>query len=331
MKLAALVVTLAAVLVGSASAAAATHADPAGDNCKLFGPNQWCGFDISSASDVSDANGTVHLQLTYPAKTCDGNGISQESRPSFEIYDTTATVPVPVGPHLVALLHGTFSGGYEMQGLSTTPPTTTPLTATTTVSGATTTFDVAIPSATAGTLGAFRWLGSNTCIGELPQNASDIAPNAGLYDHAGGGVTLAAITSAVKGTLAAAKAKSATTLLKKGGFPITFKAPGGGTFKATLTTGASGSGANAVKTVTIATLKLTLSKAGEVTRTVKLTSAGRKLLKNAKKTLSAKLTISFKAGALTSTKSRISKISPNVHRSSRTPGLVPGVIPIGVG
>jgi hypothetical protein len=325
MKLAALVVTLAAVLVGSASAAAATHADPAGDNCKLFGPNQWCGFDISSASDVTDANGTVHLQLAYPAKTCDGNGVSLPSGPSFELYDTTVTAPARIGTHQIAQINGDVLAQFQYNPFTRT---TTTLTSTTTVVGATTTFDVAIPPAIAGALGAFRWLGSNTCIGELPQEASDIAPDTGLYEHAagggtGGGVTLATITSAVKGTLAAAKAKSAATLLKKGGFPITFKAPGGGTFKATLTARASGSGANAVKTVTIATLKLTLSKAGKVTRTVKLTSAGRKLLKNAKKTISAKLTISFKAGALTSTKSRISKISPNVHRSSLTPGLIP--------
>jgi hypothetical protein len=311
----------AVALVGAAPAAAATHADPAGDNCKVYGTATFCGFDISSATDTADANGTVHLQLSYAATNCAGNGISDPARPSFEIYDTSVTAPAPFGPHMIAVLEPVQPSAYRIRQLSGgMVTTTTALSPTTTVAGATTTFDVAIPPAIASALGSFRWLGSNTCIGESPSEASDIVPNTGLFDHAtaGGGtpvVTKAAITNAVKASLAGAKATSATTLLAKGGFPVRLTAPGAGKLKVTLARikfiRLGGIDARVRRQVTtIATLTVNVTKAGTVKQTVKLTSAGRKLLKSARTKLSATLTVAFTSGTLSVSKSKTTKIAP---------------------
>ena len=201
----------------------------------------------------------------------------------------------------------------------------TALSPTAVVSGATTTFDVPIPPGVASALGSFRWLGSNTCIGESPSEASDIVPNTGLFDHATGGgggttvVTKAVITTAVTAALAKAKATSATTLLAKGGFPVTLTAAAAGRLTARLSARIklirSGhvDARVAFKVTTIAKLTVTVTKAGKVTKTVKLTSAGKTLLRNAKKKVTATLTVAFKSGALSVSKSRTTKIAPRRH------------------
>ena len=58
---------------------------------------------------------------------------------------------------------------------------------------------------------------------------------------------------------------------------------------------------------------MNVTKAGKVTKTVKLTSAGKTLLKNAKSKITATLTVAFKSGALSVSKSRTTKIAPRKH------------------
>jgi hypothetical protein len=320
MRVALRAVVLTAVLIGAAPAAAAVHTDPAADNCKVFPPSStWCGFDIATAADTVKPDGTVHLVVTYAPADCRKDGVSIiTDTPSFEIYDATATVPAPVA-HLVATITRSLHG-YDIRGnTGVAIGTTTPVVST--VAG-TTTFDVPIPAANAASFGSFKWLASNSCIGEMPSEGSDIAPNTGLYDHAAGAVTppvtKAVITTAVKAALAGAKATSATTLLAKGGFPVKLTAPGAGKMKVTLARikliRLGGIEPRVKRKVTtIATLTVNVTKAGKVSKTVKLTSAGKTLLKNAKAKVTATLTVAFTSGALSVSKSRTTKIAPRKH------------------
>jgi len=316
-----LVALVAAVFaVGAVPASATTHTDPTGDNCKAYlGIGNFCGFDIATAADSTDANGTVHLAVTYPAHDCLKNGVSLVINvPSFEIYDSAATGPVSFGPHLIGLIQQGLHG-YELRQLPSN--VTTPL-ASVITGTAPTTVDVAVPPAAAGALGTFKWLASNSCIGEAPNEASDIAPNTGLYDHAGsaggggGGVTKVAITAAVAKTLAGVKPTKAATLLKKGGLPITFAAPGTGSLKVTVARIKFIRAAGFVRlaqTTTLAKLSVTVTKVGTVKKTVKLTKAGRALIKGARKTNTLKVTVTFKSGAVSVAKSKKLKVTPRPH------------------
>ena len=318
MRFALRAVVLTAVLIGAAPAAAAVHSDPAGDNCKVFAQvNTWCGFDIATAADTVKPDG-VHLVVTYAPADCRKDGVAViTDTPSFEIYDPSVTTAFtqPVAT-IARSLHG-----YDIRGKTgTLLASTTPVVAT---AAGTTTFDVPIPTAIAASFGAFKWLASNSCIGELPVEGSDIAPNTGLYDHATGTVTppvtKAVITTAVTAALAKSKAASATTLLAKGGFPVTLAAPAAGKLTARLSARIklirSGhvDARVAFKVTTIAKLTVTVTKAGKVTKTVKLTSAGKTLLRNAKKKVTATLTVAFTSGALSVSKSRTTKIAPRKH------------------
>jgi hypothetical protein len=317
MRFALRAVVLTAVLIGTAPAGAAVHVDPAGDNCKMFPPSStWCGFDISTAADTAKADG-VHLVVTYAPADCRKDGVAvTTSTPSFEIYDATATVPAPIA-HLVATVTRSLHG-YDIRDKTGT--LLAPLTPVVTTAAGTTTFDVPIPTATAASIGAFKWLASNSCIGEMPAEGSDIAPNSGLYDHpaATPPVTKAVITTAVKAALAGSKATSATTLLAKGGFPVKLTAPGAGTMKVTLARikliRLGGIDARVKRQVTtMATLTVSVTKAGKVAKTVKLTRAGKALLKSATSKVTATLTVTFTSGAVSVSKSKSTKIAPRKH------------------
>lgn len=50
-----------------------------------------------------------------------------------------------------------------------------------TTAGGATTLEVTLPKSLADTLGSFKWVVGNSCIGEQPEEASDIAPDTGLF------------------------------------------------------------------------------------------------------------------------------------------------------
>jgi hypothetical protein len=229
-----------------------------------------------------------------------------------EIYDDTVAAPAPFGPHHKALIsHAATGFTIRMLPGNVSTPLTSTSTGTTTVH-----FDVAIPPAIAGQLGHFRWLASNSCIGEAPSEASDLAPNTGLYDLGGAVVTKTVAAAAVASTLAGVKATKAATLLKKGGLPIAFNAPGAGSLKVVVGRFKLIRAAGFVRlaqATTLAKLSVTVTKAGTVKKTVKLTKAGRALIKGARKTNTLKVTVTFKAGAVSVVKSKKFKVAPRKH------------------
>src|SRR5262245_66422587 len=110
--LAALVAALFAV--GAVPASAATHTDPTGDNCATNPggvAGTFCSFDITSAADTTDANGTVHLKITYTAHECTKDGtVIFHSVPAFEFYDTSVSAPAAFGLHMRAILQSGLHG-----------------------------------------------------------------------------------------------------------------------------------------------------------------------------------------------------------------------------
>lgn len=311
-RLAGIVVALASTLGLAGPALAGTHVDGTADNCKNYGPpspDPICGSDISSASDTTDSNGAVRFQVSYAAMTCHSPNFAiafEPIHPGIEIYDTAVSTPTGVAPHLLVELMPTIPIGHYLMRRHNKDGSTTDSTlpASASAAGATTTVSVTIPAAVADSLGTFRWMTGNSCLPDRQAYLStDLAPDTGLYQHAGR-LTLTMVKAAVATTLGAAKPKQAAALLTNGGFRVTCNAPAGGTLTAKLTT------KRGKRTVTIASLKVTVGKEGKVRRTVALTKAGRKLLRRIRKPLSAKLTITFKSGSLSATKSRNVTLAP---------------------
>jgi hypothetical protein len=174
----------ALLLVASvASAQAASNTDPSGDNCKIFqlaAPYEFCGSDISAASDSVEGDGTVHLTITSDAANCVGNGGDFPAPPRFGIYATGATASTDS-----SLMKGEVQrgpGGDTDWRFHTYANVNTPLTESTQSALGTTTWSVALPKSLVDSWGSgFKWVGSNSCIGEYPYQASDIIPNSGLF------------------------------------------------------------------------------------------------------------------------------------------------------
>ncbi|MEI6701284.1 MAG: hypothetical protein WCL38_05985 [Actinomycetota bacterium] len=164
-------------VLGSAPASAAQYADPASDNCKTYsGTGQWCGQDISSAEDPT-VSGAVHLIVKTDLAHCVGNESNSAGTVRFGIFKSSATSPNwndELGE--IYADYGTNTFAYHA-GSSRTA-----LVASVQSSSMTTTYDVTLSSAfTSGFDSGFTWMVGNDCIGEGPWEASDIAPNSGLY------------------------------------------------------------------------------------------------------------------------------------------------------
>jgi hypothetical protein len=143
------------------------------------------------------------------------------------------------------------------------------------------------------------------------------AHGAGTGAGGGGGtppVTQAMVTTAVAKALAAAKPAKAATLVKKG-FPVSITAPAAGVFTVTLGRTKLIRVHDIARTQTKVLAKLTINVAapGLVKRTVKLTRAGKALLRKSRKVNKLKLTVSFKAAALSAFKSKTIRIKPARH------------------
>lgn len=328
-----------ASLAWSAIASAAIATDPVGDNCKIFNvSDQWCGFDITGGADSVDAAGDVHLRLTYIAADCRlvGGTPGFPNGAGFTIYAAGVTAP-RTGP-LTGLIKQAGTGYVISTGPSFSTPT--PIASSTSIAGGATTLDVAIPKSVAATLGAsFTWLGSNTCIGESPEAASDIIPNTGLLTAAAAegapppdAASAAAVQSAASTALAKAKPGGAAALLAAGGFTTSLTAPGAGTWTVQLTTAPPGAKSlGATKPVVIAKLKLRVTAAGKVAKKVALTAAGRTLLRKATRKTRAKLTVTFTAGTVTRSAKRIITIRPRPTHRSLLPPVGRPVTPGGAG
>jgi hypothetical protein len=317
---------LGALAIGVSVVSGATFQDPAGDNCKLFGGISFCGFDISGAASSVDTAGAVHLSVTYADANCVGNTLNNHNMPAFEIHPAGTATPTFL--NLSGLIQSQAGGlGYSIRyGATPALPLTANVTATTTAVGGQTTLEVAIPKAVAATFGpSFGWLASNTCIGELPNEASDVIPNTGLLAFGGGSsVTGSSAQTAVAGALAKTKPGGAAAMLSAGGFNTTFNAPGAGTLTVLLTAPATGAASlGAAKPVVLARLSAKLTAAGKVTKKVKLTAAGRTRLRNAKTAVKAKLTVTFLAGSVKRSVSRKVSIAPKSHaRSGGSGGVI---------
>jgi hypothetical protein len=173
-----IIITLAALLlVAPAAAAAATHPDAAGDNC-MTSIGTACGIDFLSASDSLDADGDVHLSVTFTGTICTpGFYPPVVTQPAFSIFPTSSTTPSEAAAIGRAWAVSTTTdylwtpaGGGE-----TGIPSTI-------VAGS---VDVEIPAAIAATFGpSFKWLVTNSCRShptDPPYSDGDIAPESGLY------------------------------------------------------------------------------------------------------------------------------------------------------
>src|SRR5437868_3718614 len=90
-----LVVALALVLALATSVgSAATYTDTTNDYCKTT-TSQFCGADISEASDSVSVDGTVHLTVTHNDANCQGAGGAYDlhNRPRFAIFTSATATP----------------------------------------------------------------------------------------------------------------------------------------------------------------------------------------------------------------------------------------------
>ena len=171
---------------GMSPASASDHTDPSGDNCKSYagsgGPVQWCGPDISAASDPI-LSGEVHLIVSTNLAECAGNGVSLAGHVRYGIFKSSATTPNwtdELGE--IAPDFGTNNFFYRVGA------TKTPLVSYVGTSGApatSITYEVVLPTSITNGFGSgFKWMVGNDCIGEGPWEASDITPETGLYSVA---------------------------------------------------------------------------------------------------------------------------------------------------
>ena len=314
----ALLLAAAALLLSLAFAAgparAATYSDPAGDNCKMYFV-QFCGADISAASDSVASDGSVHLTVSSNAANCVGNGLDSPGDPRFGIYASSAVL-------------ADFNELGEINGSGSTwafrgrTPTTTPVTVTTQVAGSTTTWDVTLPASVVATLGtSFKWLAGNGCIGELPVDASDVIPDAGLFTVGGAATPITGVAATTTANRAARSlvAPRIAKLLATGGVNMTVNAPAAGTVAAKLTA------KKGTRTVVVGKASATLTRSGKKTIKVALTRAGRALLKGRNTALTAKLTVTYKSGTVTGTATRTLTFRPAARPSGSKVAFPPPV------
>lgn len=294
------------LLVALASwATGATYTDPSGDNCKVLspptGPVTVCGADITAASGRVNSDGSADLTITDNTANCVVPGVANgPANPEFDIAATTASGLT----HIIATIDGSVPWTIRPQ-TSVAEPTprieTTPIVVTTKVTAGTTTWDAKLPVAVVAKLQLpFKWLAGDGCAGEIAADNADIIPNRAspltlnFFTLGGPGpVTAAAATGVATAAAKSLVPISIAKILAGGGVKLTINAPATGAVLASLTA------KNGSKTIVLATANARLTHAGKTIITVPLTRGGRTLLKHRKQALSAKLSVTYKSGAVT--------------------------------
>jgi hypothetical protein len=130
--------------------------------------------------------------------------------------------------------------------------------------------------------------------GGSPGGSTTPAGGGGPGADAGPGASVAALDQALQALLRG-KVPTVKALLKSGNASVRFTAPAAGTLTLEWTTGQGATARTAVRRAVVAKGTRMVSAAGGTTVTVKLTAAGRKLLKRTRKRLKISATASFRA------------------------------------
>jgi hypothetical protein len=279
--------------------ATGTVRDPAGDVQCQPGMTVNCGSDLRSTTWTAHRDGSVMISVSRVTAPCDFvvgrvvRGLLADAAIIFGGGGFISHWGGDIGGELWLDSDGSF------------------LRATDTIVGGVDTSTLVLPASRAG--GGFDYSITNQCdpTGRLNGSfPSDLLPNAQVTIHVRI-PTQALVTRAVAKALATAKPTSAATLIKKG-FPVTITAPAAGTLTVSLarTKLIRVHGVARAQTRVLAKLTAKVTAAGVVKRTVKLTRAGKALLREARKTTTLKLTVSFTTGALSATKSKTVRIKP---------------------
>ena len=283
--------------------ATGTVRDRAGDVQCQTGVTVNCGGDLRSTTWTAHRDGSVTISVSRVVARCDVlvgrvvRGLLADAAIIFGGGGFIRHWGGDVGGELWVVSDGSF------------------LRATDTIVGGVDTSTLVLPASRAG--GGFDYSITNQCdpTGRLDGSfSSDLLPNAQVTIHVRI-PTQALVTRAVAQALATAKPTSAATLIKRG-FPVSFTAPAAGTLTVSLgrtrTIRVHGAIARA-QTRVLAKLTVKVTASGVVKRTVKLTRAGQALLRKARRTNVLKLTVSFRTGSLSATKSKTVRIKPARH------------------
>jgi hypothetical protein len=290
-----------AVMAPGAGAATGTVNDPAGDVQCPAGMTVNCGSDLLSTTWTTHLDGSVTISVSRVMAPC-----------NFGHGSLLADAAIDLGGGLIHHWGGIVGGELWLLDFPVF------LHATDTIVGGVDTSTLVVPASLAH--GGFDYSITNECDprGLGGDSPSDLLPNSPFLGQVTIQVripTQALVTSAVAKALATAKPTSAATLIKKG-FPVTFTAPAAGTL--TVSLGRTKlirvhGGIGRVQTNVLAKLTVKVTASGVLKRTVQLTRAGKALLRKARKTNTLKLTVSFKTGALSATKSKTVRIKPIRH------------------
>jgi hypothetical protein len=293
MKHAALALAVSALALPP-TASAETFTDPSGDNCGVFGSLTLCDDDATSVSQESPSPGTIRLTFTYA-----GPPWTTSYLPRVAIHTASQD---RAEPDFLAAYYHVGGGSYAWQvrrwQLNNGGEVTGAVDATTAGTSMTLTF----PAAAIGSPAQYRWWAAGGAVAEEPQDCPEQLPGSGFFTHVLGGAHGGAppgsgdtpragrTAEQLRGSLRSAartggsRTGRAGALLGAGGFSVPLSGLDRGKVTAAL-----GSASQV-----LAKGQVKLGASGRATLRVRLTAAGRRKLRRARRTLHARLTLNYR-------------------------------------
>jgi hypothetical protein len=308
MKRTAIAVAFGALALPAASSAE-TFSDPAGDNCGEFGspgmPLPLCDDDVTSASQDAPSPGTIRVTFNYAAP------------PKATGYLPRLAIHTASGdraqPDFLAAYYHVGGGNYAWQmrrwNAHNDGEVTAAVEATTSGNSVSLTF----PASAIGSPSEYRWWAAGGAIGEAPHECPEQVPNDGFHTHVLGGgpgggtpgggapggaappsggrtadAMLASLGTAAK--TGDRRTGAAPRLLADGGFRIPLVGLDPGRVTAELT----GSTGPAARALVLANGQVLIGQSGRARMQVRLTRAGRRALRGARRTVRARLTLTYR-------------------------------------